>query len=154
MCRPSVVPVTAYLVPTLAGLLTGAGLIIAIGAQNAFVLAQSLRREHHLPVAALCVLCDALLVDTISRSDTYPYVDVREDDEWALGRAAGAQHLPLGQLPDRLEELDPDTDYYVICRTGGRSARAATGHLAPQAAGMSTGPAIAGLVASGISSCW
>jgi L-lysine exporter family protein LysE/ArgO len=30
--------------------------------QNAFVLAQSLRREHHLPVAALCVVCDALLV--------------------------------------------------------------------------------------------
>ena len=26
------------------------------------------------------VRCDALLVDTISRSDTYPYVDVREDD--------------------------------------------------------------------------
>ena len=26
------------------------------------------------------VVCDALLVDTISRSDTYPYVDVREDD--------------------------------------------------------------------------
>ena len=35
---------------------------MAIGTQNAFVLAQSLRREHHLPVAALCVLCDALLV--------------------------------------------------------------------------------------------
>lgn len=52
-------------------------------------------------------------------------LDVREDDEWALGRAAGAQHIPLGQLPDRLEELDPDTDYYLICRTGGRSARAA-----------------------------
>ena len=44
------------------GLLMAAGLIMAIGAQNAFVLAQSLRREHHLPVAALCVLCDALLV--------------------------------------------------------------------------------------------
>ncbi|WP_308364557.1 MULTISPECIES: LysE/ArgO family amino acid transporter [unclassified Microbulbifer] len=44
------------------GLLLGAGLIVAIGAQNAFVLAQSLRREHHLPVAALCVLCDAVLV--------------------------------------------------------------------------------------------
>jgi L-lysine exporter family protein LysE/ArgO len=44
------------------GLLVAAGLIIAIGAQNAFVLAQSLRREHHLPVAALCVLCDALLI--------------------------------------------------------------------------------------------
>ena len=35
---------------------------MAIGAQNAFVLAQSLRREHHLPVAALCIVCDALLV--------------------------------------------------------------------------------------------
>lgn len=54
-----------------------------------------------------------------------PILDVREDDEWALGRAAGALHIPLGQLPDRIEELDPDTDYHVICRTGGRSARAA-----------------------------
>lgn len=44
------------------GLLVTAGLIIAIGAQNAFVLAQSLRREHHLPVAALCIICDILLV--------------------------------------------------------------------------------------------
>jgi len=44
------------------GLLVAAGLIMAIGAQNAFVLAQSLRREHHLPVAALCIVCDALLV--------------------------------------------------------------------------------------------
>ena len=44
------------------GLLIAAGLIMAIGAQNAFVLAQSLRREHHLPVATLCVACDALLV--------------------------------------------------------------------------------------------
>jgi L-lysine exporter family protein LysE/ArgO len=44
------------------GLLVAGGLIMAIGTQNAFVLAQSLRREHHLPVAALCILCDALLV--------------------------------------------------------------------------------------------
>ncbi|MHC8307080.1 LysE/ArgO family amino acid transporter [Pseudomonas sp. PB3P13] len=44
------------------GLLVAAGLIMAIGTQNAFVLAQSLRREHHLPVAALCVMCDVLLV--------------------------------------------------------------------------------------------
>jgi len=44
------------------GLLVAAGLIMAIGTQNAFVLAQSLRREHHLPVALLCIVCDALLV--------------------------------------------------------------------------------------------
>lgn len=44
------------------GLLVALGLIMAIGTQNAFVLAQSLRREHHLPVAVLCIVCDALLV--------------------------------------------------------------------------------------------
>lgn len=44
------------------GLLVSFGLIMAIGTQNAFVLAQSLRREHHLRVALLCVTCDALLV--------------------------------------------------------------------------------------------
>lgn len=44
------------------GMLVAFGLIMAIGAQNAYVLAQSLRREHHLSVALLCVVCDAILV--------------------------------------------------------------------------------------------
>ncbi|MBF7730413.1 LysE/ArgO family amino acid transporter [Pseudomonas sp. N040] len=44
------------------GLLVSVGLIMAIGAQNAYVLAQSLRREHHLLVASVCLVCDALLV--------------------------------------------------------------------------------------------
>lgn len=44
------------------GLLVGAGLIIAIGAQNAFVLSQGLRREHVWLVAAVCALCDWVLV--------------------------------------------------------------------------------------------
>ncbi|WP_213959703.1 MULTISPECIES: LysE/ArgO family amino acid transporter [unclassified Variovorax] len=38
------------------------GLIVAIGAQNAFVLRQGLRREHVLPVVAFCALADTLLV--------------------------------------------------------------------------------------------
>jgi len=44
------------------GLVTGAGLIIAIGAQNAFVLGQGLRREHPWLVAFICTTCDALLI--------------------------------------------------------------------------------------------
>ncbi|KPX08894.1 MULTISPECIES: LysE/ArgO family amino acid transporter [Pseudomonas syringae group] len=44
------------------GLLIAAGLIMAIGTQNAFVLAQGLRREHHVAVAVLCIVCDAILV--------------------------------------------------------------------------------------------
>lgn len=44
------------------GFLLGAGLIIAIGAQNAFVLRQGLRREHVFAVATVCWLSDALLI--------------------------------------------------------------------------------------------
>ncbi|MEA3252023.1 MAG: LysE family transporter [Pseudomonadota bacterium] len=44
------------------GLVTGAGLIIAIGAQNAFVLGQGLRREHPWLVAFICTACDVLLI--------------------------------------------------------------------------------------------
>lgn len=51
---------------TLGALLTGFGaglsLIVAIGAQNAFVLRQGLRREHMLPVLAVCIASDALLI--------------------------------------------------------------------------------------------
>ena len=44
------------------GLGLGAGLIIAIGAQNAFVLRQGLKREGRLLVALLCTCCDAVLI--------------------------------------------------------------------------------------------
>lgn len=52
-------------------------------------------------------------------------LDVREQDEWDAGHIEGAVHIPLGELPLRLDELDPDTDYRVICLRGGRSAQAA-----------------------------
>jgi L-lysine exporter family protein LysE/ArgO len=45
-----------------AGLLTGLTLIIAIGAQNAFVLRQGLAREHVLPVVVICALSDLVLI--------------------------------------------------------------------------------------------
>lgn len=52
-------------------------------------------------------------------------LDVREDYEWTAGHAEDAMHIPLDQLPARISEVDPDEDLYVICRTGGRSFRAA-----------------------------
>ena len=45
-----------------AGLLTGLSLIIAIGAQNAFVLRQGLAREHVAPVVAICAVSDLVLI--------------------------------------------------------------------------------------------
>lgn len=53
-------------------------------------------------------------------------LDVREDDEWQRGHAAGAQHIPMGEIPSRIGEIDPDAELYVICHAGGRSLRVAT----------------------------
>ena len=51
-------------------------------------------------------------------------LDVREQNEFEICRIAGSQLIPLGQLPARFSELDPKADIVVICRVGGRSARA------------------------------
>ena len=48
--------------PFLKGYLTSLSLILAIGAQNAFVLRQGIRREHVLAVVTLCAVSDALLI--------------------------------------------------------------------------------------------
>ena len=48
--------------PFLQGFGTGGGLIVAIGAQNAFVLSQGIRKNHPVIVALLCIGCDALFI--------------------------------------------------------------------------------------------
>ncbi|WP_024801322.1 rhodanese-like domain-containing protein [Nocardia sp. BMG51109] len=48
-------------------------------------------------------------------------LDVREDDEWQLGHAPGAVHMPMADVPARVDELDYDAEIYVVCRQGGRS---------------------------------
>lgn len=48
--------------PFVQGFGTAGGLIVAIGAQNAFVLSQGVRGNHHLVIATICILCDAVLI--------------------------------------------------------------------------------------------
>ena len=50
------------LAAALSGFVTGLSLIVAIGAQNAFVLRQGLRRRHVLLVVAVCALSDLVLI--------------------------------------------------------------------------------------------
>ncbi|MFE9749815.1 Fe-S cluster assembly protein SufB [Actinosynnema sp. NPDC091369] len=57
-------------------------------------LVQVNKRAHH---SKSTVKCDALLVDNISRSDTYPYVDVREDDV-SMGHEATVSKVSEDQL--------------------------------------------------------
>src|SRR5260370_340946 len=52
----------AAFIAALAGLGTGLSLIVAIGAQNAFVLRQGIRREHVAAIVAICALSDAVLI--------------------------------------------------------------------------------------------
>jgi L-lysine exporter family protein LysE/ArgO len=53
---------TPLLTAALAGLGFGLSLIVAIGAQNAYVLRQGLRKEHVFVIVAICALSDALLI--------------------------------------------------------------------------------------------
>lgn len=55
---------------------------------------------------------------------TLNLIDVREADEFAEGHLPGAINLPLSDFLERYEELDKDKPYYIICRSGARSAQA------------------------------
>lgn len=52
-------------------------------------------------------------------------LDVREAAEYAFGHIPGAKSIPMGELANRLNELNKDEEVYVICRTGTRSDLAA-----------------------------
>ena len=52
-------------------------------------------------------------------------LDVRENDEWRRGHAADARHIPMGEVPARVNEIDPQAKLYVICKAGGRSLKVA-----------------------------
>lgn len=51
-------------------------------------------------------------------------VDVREPAEFQICRIPGAKLIPLGQLADRIGELDPSAELVLQCKSGARSARA------------------------------
>jgi adenylyltransferase/sulfurtransferase len=48
-------------------------------------------------------------------------IDVREPYEWSAGHIAGAVHIPMNQVPQRLAEIPKDKEVVMICRSGGRS---------------------------------
>jgi rhodanese-related sulfurtransferase len=65
--------------------------------------------------------------DASAQRGTIHILDVREDDEWQAGHIDGSQHIPLGQLGDRLGELSKDSRIVAVCRSGGRSGAAVRG---------------------------
>jgi rhodanese-related sulfurtransferase len=53
-------------------------------------------------------------------------IDVREPGEWDAGHAPRAHHLPMMELPGRVEEVPTDREVVIACRVGQRSAQVVT----------------------------
>ncbi len=51
-------------------------------------------------------------------------IDVRQPDEYAFAKIAGAKLIPLGEIISRMDEIDENRDTVIHCKMGGRSARA------------------------------
>lgn len=58
------------------------------------------------------------------QKESLSVLDVREVEEFEALHLEGARNLPLSQLADTYEQLDKTQPYYVICKSGIRSARA------------------------------
>jgi len=66
------------------------------------------------------------LKERLDRGDDVLIIDVREPHEWDIANLGpqGARLIPLGDISDRLDELDPASDIVLHCRSGKRSAKA------------------------------
>ena len=76
--------------------------------------------------ARITEMTPAQVAELRERGDAVVYLDVRESNEWNLGRLPGAVFLPRGQLESKIEELAPrDSRVVIYCARGNRSALAA-----------------------------
>jgi adenylyltransferase/sulfurtransferase len=64
------------------------------------------------------------LKQRLDNADDIQIIDVREDNEVAIGRIPNSKHIPLAQVLNRMNEIDPNRETVVYCKMGGRSARA------------------------------
>ena len=65
------------------------------------------------------------LQEKMKKNENIVIVDVRESAEFAFNSIPGAVSIPLGELEERVSELNADDEIYVVCRTGSRSDMAA-----------------------------
>ena len=64
------------------------------------------------------------LKQRLDKGDDIQIVDVREAPEVAIAKIPNSLHIPLGQVVNRMSEIDPNRETVVHCKMGGRSARA------------------------------
>jgi rhodanese-related sulfurtransferase len=59
------------------------------------------------------------------RGESLTLLDVREDWELAVASVPGILHIPMGQVADRIGEIDRSREVVVLCRSGRRSLQVA-----------------------------
>jgi adenylyltransferase/sulfurtransferase len=64
------------------------------------------------------------LKERLDRGDDLQIIDVREPNEYETARLEGAKLIPLGQVVNRMSEIDATRETVVHCKLGGRSAKA------------------------------
>lgn len=64
------------------------------------------------------------LKEKMDAGEDFQLIDVRQPDEWEIARIEGAKLIPLGEILQRMDELDEDKEIVMQCKSGGRSARA------------------------------
>jgi adenylyltransferase/sulfurtransferase len=64
------------------------------------------------------------LKQRIDSGEDIQIIDVREAHEVAVAKLPNSTHIPLGQVVNRIAEIDPNRETVVHCKMGGRSAKA------------------------------
>jgi rhodanese-related sulfurtransferase len=77
-------------------------------------------------MADIGVIEPRALKERIERGEQIFILDVREPFEIELAPFPGATHIPMGDIPARIGQLDPDRETVVVCHHGVRSAQVAT----------------------------
>jgi rhodanese-related sulfurtransferase len=63
-------------------------------------------------------------VEKVLKSEDVDIIDVRELDEYENGHIPGIKLIPLSEFVERYQEIDPNKETILVCRSGARSGRA------------------------------
>lgn len=61
------------------------------------------------------------LKEKLDRKDDFILIDVRRKEELDICQLPEAIHIEMSEIPNRINELDPDKEYAILCRSGRRS---------------------------------
>jgi len=73
-------------------------------------------------VADLATITTDELQKKLEAGEKLELVAVREDEEVAQGMIPGAKHIKMMEIPNRMNELEREKEYIIICRSGARSS--------------------------------